>query len=639
MADEKRRIIASIEADGSQASGELKKVQKDFSTTGDAAKKLGNDTKESGASFNTLRDNLTNVNPAAKKANEGLNAFKGGLDIIKAHPIIAIITGLIGLVIALFQPFKKMEAVSDSLGKVWGTLTGIFDTFLNKILTPLIDGFVKITELFSSGLITVLDALGITSKETANRFGEITEALDDLEDAEKNAAIATSESNRKLQEAREIAGDANVPIRERIAALKEAGKIEKEELDKVVKMNQLKAQLTMESIAIELGARDGLIAKIREGSLESLKAARIELAAMKNVDKEKLYAIDAQIIAAENAAAQSAKIGKKTQSAITSLEKEEESKREAIRKEAAAKAKEARDKENNERYQKEVEAQKKLKDIVIAGNKAIEDALKELRIANRETELNEAKKEYEKRLKDAELAGFGTLKIREAFQKKQEEINAAYDIKDKEAKDLKAKSDLEATEKRQLDALGKLTNFTAQSLAIQEQAAKDKIALDAALLEQQKAMQEQVAGLLQNASVVFGKETAVGKGIAIAQALINTYAGATDALRAKSTLPSPFDVIAKVANVAAVLATGFKSIKAITAVQVPNGGGAGSSGAIPSLAAPVTPQQSSTQLNANSIQGIGNAAAGGINRTFVLESDINNNNERAKRLNRAARLG
>ena len=46
-----------------------------------------------------------------------------------------------------------------------------------------------------------------------------------------------------------------------------------------------------------------------------------------------------------------------------------------------------------------------------------------------------------------------------------------------------------------------------------------------------------------------------------------------------------------------------------------------------------------TQLNNASIQGIGNAAAGGVNRAYVLEADINNSNERQVRLQRAARLG
>jgi len=70
-------------------------------------------------------------------------------------------------------------------------------------------------------------------------------------------------------------------------------------------------------------------------------------------------------------------------------------------------------------------------------------------------------------------------------------------------------------------------------------------------------------------SELVGKDTVAGKALGIAQATINTYQGVTEALKQKSTLPSPFDVVAKVINVATILASGFKAVKSITAVQVP----------------------------------------------------------------------
>lgn len=639
MAVERKTIIATVKADTAQAEKGLGNVKKELKGVADESK---------GGSFSKLSENLTNISPAANKATQGISGLKTGLDILRANPIIAVITVLVGLVIALFQPFKKMEGVSDSLGKAWGQLSGIFNTFITKILTPLIDGFVYLVDLFTNSVIGILDALGVTSKETAERFGEITEALDDLEDAQKDSAIAMAESNRKLQEAREIASDANVPIKERVAALKEAARIEKEELDKVVKLNQMKAQLTMESIAMELGARQGLIDMIRSGSIEQLKAARAELASMKNVDKEKLYALDAQIIAAEDALAKSAKIGKKTQKEITSLEKEESDKREAIAKEHANKMKAAKDKENAEKLAAEKKFQEDYKKLILDGLKAVEDAKKVLFGQTKEFELAELKKRYDEEIKKAREAGLGTMAIRDAFNKEREALDEKYkkQAEAKEIEEKKLKDEADKVKNEQMTAKGiaanqvaidRLVGHFAQVKQVEQDAANARIAIEEQLLLQRQQLQEVTNGLLQNASAIFGKETAAGKGIAIAQALINTYAGATDALRAKSTLPSPFDVVAKIANVSAVLATGFKSIKAITAVQVPNAGGA-SSGATPSIAAPVTPQQASTQLNAASIQGIGNAAAGGINRTFVLESDINNNSERQRRLNRAARL-
>jgi hypothetical protein len=54
-------------------------------------------------------------------------------------------------------------------------------------------------------------------------------------------------------------------------------------------------------------------------------------------------------------------------------------------------------------------------------------------------------------------------------------------------------------------------------------------------------------------------------------------------LKQESTLPSPLDVVAKIANVAAVIATGLKTVKSIASVKVPNaGGGGGGGGSVPS---------------------------------------------------------
>ena len=82
-------------------------------------------------------------------------------------------------------------------------------------------------------------------------------------------------------------------------------------------------------------------------------------------------------------------------------------------------------------------------------------------------------------------------------------------------------------------------------------------------------------------------------------------------------------------------ATGFKAVKSILAVKVPGkGGSGGSAGAAPSVTAPVAPTAETTMLNQESINAVGNAAS----RAFVLETDVSNNQERIRRLNRAARI-
>ena len=673
---EKKVIAAEIIVETGNSAKTVGDLKKEIQGVTDTASNAGSKGSQG---IGKLTDSFSSLSPAAKKATEGAGMLTNALNVLKAHPIIAVFAGLVGIVVALFQRFKNMEAVSDSLGKAWGTLSGIFDKFVNGILTPLIDGFTKLVELFTNGLVSILDTLGISSKKTAERFGEITEALDDLQDAEKDAALAMAESNSKLQEAREIAGDANVPIKERIAALKEAGRIEKEELDKVVKMNQLKAQLTMESIAMELGARQGLIDMIKSGSLEQLKAARAELASLKNVDKEKLYAIDQMIIAAEDAGAKSAKVGKKTQSAITSLEKEEEGKREAIRKEAADKRKAAKEKElaEEKKYQQlksEFTNKQRLADLKNEFDRDAEKVRQDFKKKEEEINLlkiSNAKKKELIDLHNKELIA----QLNEINAKRLEKINehnakVAEDLAKRQAKELedaakKAEKEQQAEnlriekDKKRRFAQAELAKeladqgLTPEQLELQtlqetyekkyalakgneellrklkKQYNEDKEKLDE--LHNQKQLQS-LGDSLGKVSEIVGKQTATGKVMAVAEATINTLVAGTNALKAIKTAKSPIEAIAGIATMAAVIAAGFKTVKAITAVQVPGGGGAG--GSAPSISAPVLPQAATTTLNQGQINQIGNTAA----RAFVLETDVSGNQERIKRLNRAARI-
>lgn len=192
------------------------------------------------------------------------------------------------------------------------------------------------------------------------------------------------------------------------------------------------------------------------------------------------------------------------------------------------------------------------------------------------------------------------------------------------------------------------TNYDQQQLDAIDKFNKEKKDKNDKAAEEEKKTAENVAKAkvqfltdVANAtgalSDVIGKETAVGKGLAVAQATINTYLGASEVIKAKSVLPEPLGTISKVVNVATIIATGLKSVKGILATKVPGGGGGG--GNLPSLpspstTAPIAPQLGQTALNQQLVNQTGNAAV----RAFVLETDVSGNQERIKRLNRAARI-
>lgn len=159
---------------------------------------------------------------------------------------------------------------------------------------------------------------------------------------------------------------------------------------------------------------------------------------------------------------------------------------------------------------------------------------------------------------------------------------------------------------------------------------EEQKAADAALTAQKIANAQSVANSLGLLSDVVGKQTAAGKVLGIAQATINTFVAGTEALKAIKTAKSPIEALAGIATMASVIAAGLRTVKQITQVQVPGSGG----GSVPNISAPIAPQLNQTSLDQNSINQLNNAA----NRSFVLESDISGNQERIRRLNRAARI-
>jgi len=176
---------------------------------------------------------------------------------------------------------------------------------------------------------------------------------------------------------------------------------------------------------------------------------------------------------------------------------------------------------------------------------------------------------------------------------------------------------------------------TDQELQANNAIAQSDLAVNKAKEAQLEGQKDLAMGTLDTLSGLVDKNSVAGKSIAVATAVMNTYEGASKAI-AQGGIFGPIAA-------AATIAAGLLNVKKIISTKIPSakGGGSVPDGSTPSLSAgaPISPIQIGTQLNTSSIQGIGNAAAGGVNRAFILEADINNTNERQFRLQRAARLG
>jgi hypothetical protein len=199
-----------------------------------------------------------------------------------------------------------------------------------------------------------------------------------------------------------------------------------------------------------------------------------------------------------------------------------------------------------------------------------------------------------------------------ALRQAQKDALDAQEAKFKEEDRLKAEeASKKAAEKLALDKENDLLSFEEQRAVIAQREAflledetineKDRTGLQKTYSDKRKeidqleadfkkAQTKEIEDTLASLGELAGKETAAGKALGIAAATINTFQGASEALKQESTLPSPFDVVAKIANVATVIATGLKTVKSIASVKVPNaGGGGGSVPSAPSLPAAQPP--------------------------------------------------
>jgi len=158
------------------------------------------------------------------------------------------------------------------------------------------------------------------------------------------------------------------------------------------------------------------------------------------------------------------------------------------------------------------------------------------------------------------------------------ERKAEADIIELEA--LGAKKELiEAIEQESSDRINAIVKAASdETIKTEKETADAKKRLGKEELDAKLNMLGKMADGLSTLSEIAGKETAAGKGLAIAAATIDTIRGGVSAFTGMvSAIPGPVGVALGAVAAAGVVASGFASVKKILAVKVPGGGGGGGS--------------------------------------------------------------
>ena len=646
------KSIKTFKQEIKEANNEAQRLAQQFGTTSeqfvDAAKKVAKLKDEFGEYSQTVQafnpDNkLQALVSVAKAGVSSVSAITGAMTLLgvesdDVQKSIAKLQALMALSDALNSvddiknAFKNLNSVIQSstvfqkanniVTTIAGAIMKAFGVTVNTTSTAFkfLKGAIAATGI---GLLIVL--LG----EAVQAFQEFTGAADAAKEAQEkfneytlknaNEGLKIVQDNLKNQEALAVANAKNEE--EKFAITQEYRKralyAEQDYFNKVKGIDEDAAQDARKRI--EKGNVEGTVAAINEKK----RIQKIE----DDAAKEKKDKADAAAKAARDKSKADAdaalELNKKIKDDIELLNKTEREK-ELIEEDRTHKESLAVLKKGGVETETEIAAHYKRRSAIITkyDNEAIA-------AYNKVVEENKAKL---KETNDAELqAAEDAKKAKEDLGKQQ---GAAFSANVKEL----LSSDGYTYDQKQ-EILDKDAAFLNTSLALSQYGEEERTRLlnensearrtiDEKEKEHKLANLDLVANAADAASDLIGKNTLVGKSLAIASATISTYEGAQKAYTSQMSVP---DVSAPVrAAIAAGIAIvqGLARVKAILSVKVPTKSGGGAGGAAPALSAP---QINSTMLSADltKVQDVRvTNQQNQVVKTYITDRDLTTNQQK-----------
>jgi len=536
-------------------------------------------------------------------AKKGVMAMKSLKVAIAATGIGAIVIA----VVALGKAFTSSEEGQNKFAKIMGvigSITGNLVDILADLGEKLISAFENPKQAITDfgnlikqniqnrleGMLEFIPAVGKAislafkgkfkeaGKVAADAAGKVALGVENVTDKIADATTKTGEFIAELQREAVIAGQ----IADKRA---KADKVERSLIVERAKANRNRAELLEKAVNKELFTAQERIEFLEQaGQLEDeitnkeIQAAKLRydakvaenaLSKSTKEDLDEEAALKAKLIDLETAKLTKQKL---VTSQIVAAKKQQEAEEKAIQAEI--------DKTNAESA---AAVQEAIKAEAEARQKILEATL-----GAQDLELMKAKDKYQALIEEAEKYGIDTTNLVTAQAEEINKINAKYDKEDSDRKKKKA--------------------------------ADDKAVQEATL--------GAIAGTLGSLSQLAGKEAASGKALSAAQAVINTYTGATKAL-AQGGIAGPIAA-------AGVIASGIASIRQIYATKLPAtaGGGGGGSTPRPQISAPsITPRLSlDTQVS-----DLGNQITESLSKTPVRAYVVNQDVQSAAKMDRKIR--
>lgn len=589
LLDNEATSVNALRAQLAQNTAELNKMSEAQRTTSQEGKDLTDQTKALSDKLKELEksvgDNRRNVGNYAESVKDGIlqtqglsgstgalvGQMKSGIAgvqafnaALKANPIIFVVSLVLTLIGIIEKLMKRNSELAASLQAAFAPFKVILGRLLDWI-TDLFKGVAFVIENISKAVTWLLDKLGLISEETkraADESNRLAKETQRIYQAETAALVPMAQMRREMEELKTLAADQNKTADERTKLLDQA-------------RDKLHAIRDMEI-------------KILEAKYEQIKAEN----ALGYSSDEDLRKEQEALAAVQAAKASYATQEKELAGQVSGFEKQERDKQIAAAKAAAA----AKQKAAEDAAKKEAEAQKKAQDAIKAAQdaqlKSYADAVTsmQLDIAQRELEGSEVSLQQLQEINDKKIE-IETYRRAQGLIGEQEYINNVRQLELEYAAEVKARKDEEAQQEKDRQALN-----MENDRALAEMRMNNDLESHLARLEAQKALEianaeaigaettaiterfeimkddikkkyynaqlEMAASTAGQLSSLLGEESAAGKAFATAQALINTYLGASKALAQGGFWG--------IAQAAIVVASGMKQVMSINKTKEPD---------------------------------------------------------------------
>ena len=606
MANEIKKVIV-VEGDTKNAIEDINKLQEELKNAGIDSKVNENkliidlDTKNSKEQLEKVNSELKNLNVNTKTSIADASKFtevnKLSADSVTknggAMAILDRLTG--GLAMQFKDAYEASSLFNGSLGKMKSALVA---TGIGALVVAL-------------GLIVVYweDIKGFITGANAELDKQIEKTIE-LNEKSKyevellNSSDATLKRQGKTQkEINKLKIEANEKVLEQ---LKNEIKLEKQRLQALINL-QKEGGSTLEQflrtynilfqaiygfidkalskIGVDLGLKD-VIASIQDTVIDGIFGTEEDI----EEKKKRLAELELEAV--------------KTQNTIDGLKTSNDDIDNEAAQKQFEKEREAAEKLNEFKKQAaEIEKQNRLDSL-----QAIEDAENEFfqsKLDRQTAEENAVRDKYFNLIEAARKYGEETKILEEAQQAALKEIKDRYEAEEKEKKGKEEQDKIDAfnvdIENEELSFAERKQRLDDQELAITnslnlseeerteafKQNSEARKALAEAEGESRMEIASAVSNTLSSLSQIAGEQTALGKGLAVASATIETIQSAVSSYNSLSGIPIVGPALGAVAAAAAV-ASGYANVKKILSVKVPgNSGGAGAGGA---SAPPPTPQ-------------------------------------------------